>query len=569
MHDDTQREEIADLARHAMERRDWVRACGYWESILPCPGRPAADYVEATKAFREAARYDDAERTFSEGAEAFPESESIAIAGAWLANARCDWPVAASRWEDVQTRFPNNPWGFLGCIHALRGGGCPEKIDSLLPALRAAVATQRGLDPESRLKLEIEIAKARNDWREVQSSAKSMIDSGAHSASMFLALAQACWHLGDRGAADEAAIRAISIDDALSEAFVVRAWVATDRGDGETALSCYRALAELNPGTVRWSLKVIQLLNRSGHVKDALAELERVRRRWPADPMIKVFLQNYGPAAGNGSYPPASTATAADALLGGMEVDELRTIERKAPGPAEWKRSLLVPNGERDVLIAPVRNADTAVLVFTGSNDAVSMPLPLFDRYLAKLNITAIYLKDFKRLRFLTGIESLGDYQGTLLALRQTLDRMEIKRICTLGNCDGGFAAIRYGIELGAECIVAFGAPTHSSQDSLTKIEQARNFMKHRLAAKVPSAMTDLKPFLESREYKAHLELFYEEEDARDSIQALHLAGLPGIRLHPQAGLSNHYLLRRIALKHEDFSRFLGDLLAVGMMTAR
>jgi tetratricopeptide (TPR) repeat protein len=570
MDDDTQSQEIVDLARQAMERRDWMEACRHWEAALLCPGRSSADYVDATKAFREAARYDDAERTFSQGAQAFPEAESIAIAGGWLANARCDWPVAVSRWEDVQARFPNNPWGFLGCIHALRGSGLPEKIDSLLPALRSAVAMQRGLDPESRLKLEIEIAKARNDWREVQSSTRSMIDGGVYSAPVFLALAQSCWHLGDRDAADEAAIQAISLDPALSEAFVVRAWVATDRGDGEAALSCYRALAELNPGTVRWSLKVIQLLNRLGYVRDAVAELDRVRRRWPADPMMKVFLQNYGPAAGNGSYASASVATAADALPGRIEEDELLTIERKAPGLAEWRRLLIAPDGERDVVIAAVRNADTAVLVFTGSNDAVSMPLPLFDRYLAKLNITAVYLKDFKRLRFLTGIESLGgDYESTLLALRKTLDRLEIKRICTLGNCDGGFAAIRYGIELGAARIVAFGAPTHSSDDSLTKIEQARNFMKHRLAAKVPTAMMDLKPFLNSREHTSQLELFYEEEDARDSMQALHLAGLPGVRHHPQPGLSNHYLLRRIALKQEDFAGFLGDLLAVGTTTNR
>jgi tetratricopeptide (TPR) repeat protein len=568
MHDDTQSQKHVTLARQAMERRDWVEACRHWESVLRCPGRSAADYVDAAKAFREAAHYHDAERTISQGAEVFPDSESIAVAGAWLANARCDWPVAVNRWENVQARFPNNPWGFLGCIYALRGAGFPEKIDSLLPPLYAAMATQRGLEPEARLKLEIDIAKARNDWREVQSSTKSMIDGGAHSASVFLALAQACWHLGDRDAADQAAIQAISVDPALSEAFVVRAWVATDRGDGETTLSCYRTLAELNPGTVRWSLKVIQLLNRLGYVKDALVELERVRRRWPADPMMKVFLQNYGPAAGNGSDLPGNAANSAGALPCGIEEDELRTIESKAPGPAEWKRPLIVPDGEREVLFAPVTNADDAVLIFTGSNDAVSMPLPLFDRYLAKLDITAIYLKDFKRLRFLTGIGSLSDdYQGTLLALQQTLGRMGIKRICTLGNCDGGFAAIRYGIELGAVRIVAFGAPTHSSQESLPKIEQARNFMNNRLAAKVPAAMMDLKPFLENREHNSQLELYYEQEDARDSIQALHLAGLPGTRLHPQPGLSNHYLLRRLALKHEDFSGFLGDLLTVGTTT--
>jgi hypothetical protein len=110
---------------------------------------------------------------------------------------------------------------------------------------------------------------------------------------------------------------------------------------------------------------------------------------------------------------------------------------------------------------------------------------------------------------------------------------------------------------------VAFGAPTFSSKEGLSKIEQARNFMRNRLDAKVPKDMIDLKPFLEARQHAGQIDLFYEEEDTRDSIQALHLAGLPGVRLHPQPGLSNHYLLRKLALSNEDFAGMLGRLLGV------
>jgi tetratricopeptide (TPR) repeat protein len=543
-----------------MRRRDWPEACRLWESFLADSGRTAADYVDAAKAFRESTRYEEAERTLRQGEAAFPAADSIAIARAWLANARGDWPSALSQWEGFHARFPGNPWGFVGHIHALRGAGRAGEIDALLPSL-AAAAKQRGMAPEAALKLDADVAKACRDWSAVRTLTRSMAAT-APSAALFLDMAQACWHLGDRDAADEAATQALSIDPALSEAVVVRAWVATDRGDGEAALSCYRRLAELNPAAVRWPLKVVQLLNRLGYVEEARAELDRVRRRWPNDPMMRVFLLNYGPGAASGSSPVESRANAADGLPGSVEEEELRIVARKAPAAAEWRRPIVVPDGERDVLVAPAPDAETALLVFTGSNDAVSISLPLFDRFLAKLDITAVYLKDFNRLRFLTGIRSLsGDYEGTLGALREMLNGMGIHRICTLGNCDGGFAAIRYGIELGAERIVVFGAPTHSSEDALSRIEQARNFMKNRLAAKVPSAMMDLRPFLESREYSARLDLFYEEEDVRDSLQALHLAGLPGVRLHPQPGISNHRLLRRLALKQPDFSAFLGDLL--------
>jgi tetratricopeptide (TPR) repeat protein len=518
-------------------------------------GREPAAYLGAGNALREAGRHDEAEFTLAQAAEQFPEHEQIAIARAWLANARRDWPTAISRWESFRVRFPDNPWGCLGHIHALRGAGRVDQVDPLLGVLDSLVAAAK-LDPPSLRRLQLEVAKARLDWAAVRQAARALL-TGEATPQAWLSLAQACWHLGDRDEADTAASQAIALDPNLADAVVVRAWVATDRGDAETALSCYRRLVELNPGTVRWSLKVIQLLNRLGFVKEALAELEDVRGRWPADPMVRMFLQNYGPAASLAAGLPEHDPNHA-------EQDPLRVIADKAPAMSEHRRSLIVPDPERDVLPAPVAHAQAAVLIFTGSNDAVSMPLTLFDRYLATLEITAIYLKDFRRLRFLLGIQSLGDdYPGTLSALREFLRREGVKRVCTIGNCDGGFAAIRYGVELGADRIVTFGAPTHRPQDALSRIEQARNFMHQRLAAKAPQEMMDLKPFLEGREHSSQIELFYEAEDARDRVQALHLAGLPGVTLHPQPGLSNHYLLRELALRSRDFRGMLSRLLGL------
>jgi tetratricopeptide (TPR) repeat protein len=503
------------------------------------------------------------------GAERSPENEQSAIAQAWLANSRKDWPAALDRWEAFRERFPDNPWGYLGGIQALRGVGRADEIAVLLPPMEAAVAAarRRGLDEAAASALDLEIGKARLDWAAVRRACESLISMAtagkdAASPQVFLSLAQACWHLDDRDEADQAATRALADDPALSEAVIVRAWVATERGDGEAALSCYRRLVELNPRAVRWALKVIQLLNRLGRVKEALSELEIVRERWPADPMVSVFLQNYGPAAAADSGSDSTDSRFAEGDAGRPEEDELRLVVQRAPDPAKHRRALIVPDGGRDVLVGRVADSETAVFVFTGSNDAVSMPLPIFDRYLATLDTTAVYLKDFNRLRFLTGIQSLSEnYPGTLAALREMLSGLGIKRLSTLGNCDGGFAAIRYGVELGAERIITFGAPTHSPREAATKIEQARNFMKNRLAAKVGAEMMDLRPFLEQRTHTSRIELFYEEEDDRDRIQALHLEGLPGVSLHPQPGLSNHYLLRKLALSREDFCGILEDLL--------
>jgi tetratricopeptide (TPR) repeat protein len=563
---------IIERARRAAQRRDWLEAWRCWEAVRGLsPDHPPA-YLGSGNALREAGRYSEAELVLGAGAERFPDNEPIAVARAQLANARHDWSVALSRWEALRVRFPDNPWCYVGSVHALRGLGRSDQVETLLISAEATLvaAKQQGLDEMAALRVEFAIARARLDWPAVRRCAEKLIAcEEAPSAQVFLALAQACWYLGNPEGADRAAMRASSIDPTLSEAVVVRTWVATDRGDGETALSCYRSLVELNPGAVRWSLKLIQVLSWLGRVEEAVSELENVRTKWPKDPMVRVFLRNYGPASTmTGGWEGAVTQPS-QGDPDRAEWEELQAIASKAPSSAGRLRPLVVADPQRDLLLAEVPKTETAVLIFTGANDAVSIPLPIFDRYLATLDFTAIYLKDFRRLRYLLGIQSLSsDYPGTIAELRDMLGRLGVKRVCTMGNCEGGFAAIRYGVELGADRIVTFGAPTFSPPDSMARIERGRNFMRKRLDTQVPSEMTDIRPFLEARQHGAQIECFFEEENPGDRIHALRLSGLPGVRLRPQPGL-NHRMVRRLILSNEDFSGMLANLLGVKSVRAK
>jgi tetratricopeptide (TPR) repeat protein len=357
---------IIDRARRATEQRDWLEARRCWDAVRESSPHHIPAYLGAGHALREAGLYDEAELALGAGAERFPDDEQIAIARASLANARRDWPTALSRWEIVRSRFPENPWSYLGNVQALRGSGRSDQAGPLLVSAENALAAakQRGLDAVTALRAEFEIARARMDWPSVRQSAEKIIArETAPSAQVFLALAQAHWHLGDADQADLAALRAVSADPSLVDALLVRVWVATGRGDGETALACYRALVKLNPTAVRWSLKLVQLLNWLGRVREAASELENIRGRWPNDPVVAAFLLNYGPAAEQlqpvAGKAPAKAEHARPLLVADPDfakAEEVVAIAEKAPGPEEWLRPLVVADPERDVLLAEFRD---------------------------------------------------------------------------------------------------------------------------------------------------------------------------------------------------------------------
>ena len=517
--------------------------------------------LRRAQALRDAGLHDEAELALGDAARQFPDSEQVAVARASLASVRRDWGAAESRWAAARGRFPENPWCHLGSINALRGAGRAGNVAELIAAATAAleVARQRGLGAPEVCRTEFEIARVASDWPGLRDAAARLVDcGGALTAPMHLAVAQACLHLGELDAAKHSAEAALALDPALVEAWIVRAQAATGVGDGETALACYRALVRVAPNAFRWRLKLVQLLGWLGRVPEALDELAGLRFDHPSNPMVRSFLRGY-----RWDAPPATGADARHGATARTEPDLpkddlIDRIAEHVPAAGRRVRPLLDADPRRDVIVAEAAGADAAVLLFTGTSDELWMPLLLFDQYLATHRITAVYLKDFHRLRYLRGIVSLGDdVATTAAALRELTARMGVKRLYTLGNCVGGFAAIRYGVELGAERVLAFSPPTQIAPETPLQLEEGRRFMKRRLEMLVDPDLTDLAPYLRNRRFGGDIQIMYEQDDPRDAVQALRLTGLPGVRLRPLPAVSGRSLTR-FAADNEDFAAWLG-----------
>ena len=443
----------------------------------------------------------------------------------------------------------------------------------------AEAAAQRALAVNPKLaQAELIVAWAsaqRGDLGTAEAAAMRALALDPNLAQAALIVARARWRANDPQSAEQAARRAWQLDPKLVHAANLAAQAATMLGDVERTVEYYRHLAALEPNNVRWALKAVAALDLGGRVADARRELERLLEQWPDNRAVQRFLELSGlggtrimeslQAEPRPAGDDVDAAGAEEALAAVRDTEwriaDLRALYRRAPPDAALARPIVVDEEAADVLVAECIGARTLVVVFTGTNDRVWLPLPLFDRYLAALGVSAVYLKDFRRLLFMQGVQSLGDsYDNTLGALRRIRRGLKAARICTLGHSGGGRAAIRYGVELGAARILSIAGATGPAPCLNPAAYPRDQIIQSRTLRHVPAERLDLKPFLLTRPSRAKITLAYGVDSASETASARYLEDLPGIRLHPVFGPSP--TIMSLAAER-DFTRTLGRLFGV------
>lgn len=290
-------------------------------------------------------------------------------------------------------------------------------------------------------------------------------------------------------------------------------------GDLDRALGFYRAIAEVEPAQPRWRLEAIRILRKADREPEAAQAMKWVMRRWPkllASPLFAQILPEVVPT----------------------DEKHRKALGDDVPADEDLKRPVVEDDGSDDLIIGQ-GGRKTAVLVFTGLADRMVMPLPLFDRYLAELDLTAIFLRDRKRLGFFGGVASLGDYDETLEGLRARLDGMGITRVHTLGNSAGGMGAVTYGLDLDAGQVLGFSAPV-ALLDKTDQIDRRTVVFNQRMMKYVPEARRDLRARIEAHSGETHIHLFFGEEMPEDRYHASYLEGARNVHLHALPGLAGH-----------------------------
>lgn len=237
----------------------------------------------------------------------------------------------------------------------------------------------------------------------------------------------------------------------------------------------------------------------------------------------------------------------------------LKKIRQLEDEGYEIKREMVHDDGS-ELLVAPRQGTETVMLVFTGLANRAGISVRLLDAYLATLNISVIYLRDNTRLLFNDGIESVADsYEGTLETIKQRIKELGAKKIICFGNSGGGFAAIRYGIDLNAEKIIGINGVTNVCRDFMIADGRAKIVINR--MQKYPEKYKNLKLYIEENpEYTGSITMYYSELVGHDKLQTLNLEGVAGVELRPIVGNGSHDLLGDLEEKGQ-LMEFLSEMI--------
>lgn len=317
-------------------------------------------------------------------------------------------------------------------------------------------------------------------------------------------------------------------DNLTTRQLLTVAKTAEAAGEVDRALGYFRALAAIEPKNPRWAFEAIRLLRSSDREQEALKALAAAMRKWPR----------------------AASRPDLVALLPELKPTEeaiRKALRDDCPPDEVLRRPLIEDDGYSDCIVAK-GGRRAAVLVFTGQADRLALPLPLFDRYLAELDLSAIYLRDAQRVGYFNGVASLGDdYDETIVRLKELLVDLGAMTVHAIGNSGGGLAAISYGLDVRARTALCFAAPVALHQ-AAAEPDRRGDAFNARVIEHAPEARRDLRTRALASRGSTQIHLFYGEEMPADRYHAEALADVPCVTLHPIPGLAGPGALFRTAV---------------------
>jgi hypothetical protein len=180
---------------------------------------------------------------------------------------------------------------------------------------------------------------------------------------------------------------------------------------------------------------------------------------------------------------------------------------------------------------------------FTGSALSSLPRIAMLHQTFKNLNCNVVYVRDHQKLCHMAGLAGMPsvDPSGMTKELRYIHQYLRGTDIVTAGCSLGGYAALRYGLLLGASATLGFSALTNTVMD---KTEMQQNPAVKRLYEHNPLLLEDLLPLYKQASTVPKVTLCYSDDHEIDNRHASHMASLPGLSLLPVPGLADHDTIR-------------------------
>lgn len=247
-----------------------------------------------------------------------------------------------------------------------------------------------------------------------------------------------------------------------------------------------------------------------------------------------------------GELPAARAFVAGTVGSGGVlsGLDGLRTLVAGMPPRDVGDRSGpdFVDDPDRDVQLVRRPGAGTVLMVFTGGVGGFGGPLPLVHEWFRRLDASIVYLRDPLDLFYLAGLPSLGgDLPSAVAGLRAIAGSLSAERILCIGTSAGGYAALRYGLDLAAERVLSLSGPT-VIDESVGLVEE-RGRLTGRDTLTLDPELLDIAALYRAVERRPLVRLLFGGDNENDRDEAERMAGIDGVERIALPGVSDHGIL--------------------------
>lgn len=198
-----------------------------------------------------------------------------------------------------------------------------------------------------------------------------------------------------------------------------------------------------------------------------------------------------------------------------------------------------------DVVIARAGTVKQALIAFGGAAELFWLPR----EFLELTNCHLVILRDPRRHFHMAGIEGLGEtYEECVQGLRHLVSDLAATKVFMAGSSSGGYAALRYALDLGGVRAVLAISPV-TGGDFVAGTEQHPGLRAVMRAA--PEMMVDTLPLYQQHSDPPKVIVAWGDQHATDNEQAVRMGVVPNVTLEPLRGVSHHPIPVHLVVRPE------------------